>query len=152
TWTGGTAPFYLNQLQDWLPGVPVMDYGFVASEGGFSLPLAPNQKGGVAAVTGHFLEFVPEGAASEGRFNPCLLSGELKVGERYRIIITGSHGLYRYDMNDVVECVGYYQNTAIIAFLHKGGNMISLTGEKMAESHVTVAAKVAEESTGIRLL
>jgi hypothetical protein len=87
----------------------------------------------------------------EGKEVPALLADELAVGQRYRVIITGSHGLYRYDINDVVECVGRHHRTAKIAFIHKGGNMISVTGEKIGESHVVEAARQAESATAIKL-
>jgi hypothetical protein len=151
TWTGGSAPFYLAQLAEYYPGRSAMDYGFVATEGGFSIPLSPGEKGGVVSVVGHFLEFVPEKEMELGQTDGARLADALVVGERYRVVITGSHGLYRYDINDVVECVGHHQKTAVIAFVHKGGNMISLTGEKIGESHVVEAAKKAEEETKIHL-
>jgi hypothetical protein len=147
TWTGGSAPFYLAQLGGYYPGKEAMDYGFVATEGGFTIPLAPKEAGGVIAVTGHVIELIPERAMSEGKEEPALLADALTVGERYRVVITGSHGLYRYDINDVVECVGYHRKTAKIAFVHKGGNMISVTGEKIGESHVVEAAAKAEHDT-----
>lgn len=144
-WKGGSAPFYGPQLERYYPSLPALDYGFLATEGGMSIPLSPDSKGGVVAVLGHFLEFVPE-AGGDPR-----LADELEVGERYRVLISGSHGLYRYDINDVVECVGHYGKTAEIAFVHKGGNMLSITGEKIAESHVVDAAGRAENETGVRV-
>lgn len=142
-WKGGSAPFYGPQLARHFPMLPVMDYGFLATEGGFSIPLSPASKGGVVSVLGHVLEFVPE----EGG-DPVLADG-LEIGRRYRVLITGSHGLYRYDINDVVECVGFYENTAEVAFVHKGGNMLSITGEKIGEKHVVDAAARAEERSGV---
>lgn len=150
-WKGGSAPFYLARLEELYPGRRVMDYGYVATEGGFSIPLSPEGARGVVAVTGHFLEFVPDSAMGEGRREPVLLADELRVGERYRVLITGCHGLYRYDINDVVQCVGRYRETAEIVFVHKGGNMLSITGEKIAESHVVDAATRAETDTGLKV-
>ena len=145
-WKGGSAPFYLQQLEDLYPGKAMMDYGFLATEGGFSIPLSPDGAKGVVAVGGHVLEFAPEDG--EGAV---VLADALEIGRRYRVIITGSHGLYRYDINDVVECVGRYRNTAEIAFVHKGGNMLSVTGEKIAESHVVQAVSRASAEAGIEL-
>lgn len=150
-WKGGSAPFYLRQLADWFPGLRVMDYGYIATEGGFSIPLSPEGARGVVAVTGHVLEFVPEEAAAAGRFDPALLAHELELGATYRVVVTGSHGLYRYDINDVVRCVGRYANCAEVEFLHKGGNMLSITGEKIGESHVVNAFDRAVGDTGLGL-
>lgn len=134
-WKGGSAPFYLAQLERWFPGRPIMDYGFLATEGGFSIPLGTEGSHGVVAVLGHVLEFVPEG---QPEATP-VLADRLEVGGRYRVVITAANGLWRYDINDIVECAGYFQKTAEIRFLHKGGNMLSITGEKVGESHVVEA-------------
>lgn len=150
-WKGGSAPFYLSQLEQWFPGKRVMDYGYLATEGGFSIPLSPEGASGVVAAHGHLLEFVPEEARARGESGPALLADELEVGARYRVIISGSHGLYRYDINDVVECVGFYRRTAEIAFVHKGGNMLSMTGEKIGERHVVEAFEAARAETGLAM-
>jgi hypothetical protein len=146
SWKGGSAPFYLSQLGSLYPGRQVMDYGYLATEGGFSIPLSPEGASGPVAVLGHVLEFLPEGESEK-----TLLADELEIGRRYRVLITGCHGLYRYDINDVVECTGRLGNTAEIAFVHKGGNMLSVTGEKIAESHAVEAAHAAERETGVPL-
>jgi len=154
SWKGGSAPFYLRQLGELLPGIGVMDYGLLATEGGLSIPLSPEGAHGVASVSGHVLEFIPDeerAPAQSGAYTPALLAHELEVGQRYRILISGSHGLYRYDINDVVECVGRYHETAEIAFVHKGGNMLSITGEKVGERHVVLAFSEVMERTGIPL-
>jgi hypothetical protein len=150
-WKGGSAPFYLHRLERWLPGLPVMDYGYLATEGGFAFPLAPEAQGSVVAVLGHVLEFVPAGDAERGDFSSAVLADALEVGARYRVLVTGAHGLYRYDINDVVRCTGYYRNTAEIAFEHKGGHMLSVTGEKVAEAHVVAAADRAARALGVEL-
>lgn len=139
-WKGGSAPFYLEQLQRWFPRLPVMDFGYLATEGNFAFPLAPDAKGSVVAVTGHVLEFVPSDEAEDGEFSGARLADALEPGRRYRVVVSGSHGLFRYDMQDVVECTGFHRRTAEIAFVHKSGLMTSVTGEKLAEAHVVAAA------------
>ena len=151
SWKGGSAPFYLEQLDKWFPGLAIMDYGYLATEGGFTVVMSPEGSKGVVSVLGHFLEFVPEDVRAEGGSEPALGAWDLEIGQRYRVIVTGSHGLYRYDINDVVECVGRYRNTAEIVFVHKGGNMISYTGEKIGERHVVEAFTSASGSSGVAL-
>jgi len=149
-WKGGAAPFYLKQFPEWFGDLPAMDYGFVATEGNFSVVLSTEGSQGVVAVTGHFFEFIPEDRRDEEN-PPVLTVDQLEVGGRYYILVTGSHGLYRYDMNDIVEVVGMYQKTPEIVFCHKGGNMVSFTGEKIAESQVVQAVSSAQESIGVTL-
>ncbi|MBW1870593.1 MAG: GH3 auxin-responsive promoter family protein [Deltaproteobacteria bacterium] len=149
-WKGGSAQFYLSQFSDWFDDLAVMDYGFAATEGSFSVVMSSEGSQGAVAVTGHFLEFIPEENREDE--NPSVLTADqLELGKRYYILVTGSHGLYRYDMNDVVEVTGFYRKTPQIVFCHKGGNMISFTGEKIAESHVVQAVSKAQESLGIPL-
>jgi hypothetical protein len=149
-WKGGSAPFYLRQFPDWFGNLPVMDYGFLATEGSFSVVLSAEGSEGPLAVTGHFLEFIPE----EEREKPqplVVTADQLEKGKRYYLLVTGSHGLYRYDMNDVVEVTGYYARTPCVTFCHKGGSMISYTGEKVGESHVVRAVGEAAASLGLKL-
>lgn len=149
-WKGGAAPFYLRQFSQWFGDLPVMDYGFVATEGNFSVVLSTEGSRGVAAVTGHFFEFIEESRRGD-ESPPVLTVDQLELGKRYHLVVTGSHGLYRYDMNDIVEVVGAYKRTPEIVFCHKGGNMISFTGEKIAESQVVQAVSSAQESIGVTL-
>lgn len=150
SWKGGSAPFYLRQFPEWFGQLPVMDYGYAATEGSFSIVMSAEGSKGVAAVMGHFLEFIPEDQA-EASDPDVLTIDQLEEGRRYFVLVTGSHGLYRYFINDVIEVVGFYKNTPEIVFCHKGGNMISYTGEKIGESHVVTAVSEAQEETGIHL-
>jgi len=58
-------------------------------------------------------------------------------------VITTAAGLYRYDMNDIVEVVGRFQQTPIIRFMQKGSGIVSFTGEKLAEIQVINAVEDA---------
>ncbi len=149
-WKGGAAPFYLRQFPAWFGELGVMDYGYTASEGSFSVVLSPEGSAGALAVGSHFLEFVPEDE-DPARAPEALTAEALEVGKRYRILVTGSHGLYRYDIRDVIEVVGHHHATPLVTFQHKAGNMISYTGEKIGESHVVQAVSEAQERTGVAL-
>lgn len=149
-WKGGSAPFYLRQLEPLVPGLPIMDYGYAASEGNFTVPLDASNAQGVAAAAGHVLEFIPWDAYEQGS-RQTLGLWELEAGARYVVVITGSHGLYRYDMQDVVEVTGFRNRAPVLAFLHKAGNMVSITGEKLAESQVVEAVTAAAGTAGLQL-
>ena len=47
-------------------------------------------------------EFIPDAEDGAAPARP-LLAHELEAGKRYRILLTGLNGLYRYDLSDVVE-------------------------------------------------
>lgn len=146
TWQGGNAPFYLQKVgRLWGENVPQRCLGLRATEGLFSVPLRDNTASGVLAVGSHFLEFI-EGEDEPQPFTPTLLAHELETGKRYRLIITTSGGLYRYDLGDIVEVTGRRENTPEIRFLHKAGGVLSITGEKICEDQVVEAMARVEQA------
>src|SRR5262249_40525371 len=60
-------------------------------------------------------------------------------------------GLYRYNISDLVRCVGYHRKTPLLEFLNKGAHYSSLSGEKLSEHQVIAAVEAAQRATGIRL-
>ncbi len=148
TWQGGSAGFYLREFPEYFPDVPVRDFGLVATEGYFSLPLWSNTPNALLAITGHFFEFFEVGP--DGNRRECARDCEqLEKGKDYFIVVTTSGGLYRYDICDIVTVVDFYNKTPIILFKQKGGNTISITGEKVTEFQVTEAFCAASASLPI---
>lgn len=135
TWQGGNSPFYLSRVKDLWGDATQRCLGLRSTEGMFSIPLSDNSPSGALAVSSHFMEFVEDGKDITAT-TQTLLAHELEAGKRYRLIITTSAGLYRYDLGDVVEVTGYRKNTPEIAFLHKAGGVLSVTGEKVYEDQV----------------
>jgi hypothetical protein len=68
---------------------------------------------------------------------------ELKVGQDYFIVLTTSGGLYRYDIHDVVRCVGFEGQAPYLEFLNKGKSFSNVTGEKLSEYQVSRAIEQA---------
>jgi hypothetical protein len=68
---------------------------------------------------------------------------QLAVGRRYFVYVTNASGLYRYEMNDIVEVAGHYGNTPLIRFVQKGKGVVSFTGEKLYEVQVIAAVDKA---------
>lgn len=143
TWQGGSAPYYLGKLPALWGDIPQRCLGLRASEGTCSIPLRDHTASGVVHVCGHALEFV-QGEGDIRPDTPTCLAHELETGKRYRVILSTGAGLYRYDLGDMVEVTGRFRNTPEIAFLHKAGNVLSLTGEKVTEDQVVdVMARAA---------
>jgi len=139
-WKGGTVGMYLEKFPRFLPaGLPVRDMGYVSSEHRGSVALSDEGSGGVLAVGTNFYEFYPADEERKPRPLDLLGADELEVGQRYFIYVTTLGGLYRYDMNDIVEVVGMYENTPVIRFVQKGKGVVSFTGEKLYESQVIAA-------------
>ncbi|MCI4348533.1 MAG: GH3 auxin-responsive promoter family protein, partial [Thermoplasmata archaeon] len=60
-------------------------------------------------------------------------------------------GLYRYNISDLVRCVGYHGQAPLIEFLNKGAHYSSLTGEKLSEHQVITAVERAQRAAGLHV-
>ncbi len=137
-WKGGPMSFYLEKLPEYYGDIPVRDFGYMASEGRGSIPLSDQGAGGVLALTSHFFEFVAEDDIDST--NPqFLLADELQLHGRYYIYFTTNAGLYRYNINDLIEVTDFHGKTPIIQFIRKGMGISSITGEKITEEQVLTA-------------
>ena len=74
---------------------------------------------------------------------------ELEEGQDYYILLTTSAGLYRYDIHDVVRCVGFQGEAPLLTFLNKGAHFSSITGEKLSEFQVVSAVRNAFAELGL---
>lgn len=149
-WKGGSAGFYLKQLPKYFDDTPTMEYGIGATEGIFAIPYKLEERGCILQPSYLFFEFIPEEEYFSER-RTILTADQIEIGKRYSIVISGYNGLYRYDMKDIVEVVGFYNRSPIIAFLHKAGNVLSYTGEKIFETHITEAVNLTIADTKILL-
>ena len=143
-WKGGTVGAYLAKFDTYFPQrPPIRDLGYYATELRGSVPLSDQGDAGVVAVGTNVLEFHPAGddRAPEGR--ELLPVERLEVGQRYFVYVTNASGLYRYDMNDIVEVAGHYGQTPLIRFIQKGKGVVSFTGEKLYETQVIAAVDQA---------
>jgi hypothetical protein len=143
-WKGGTVGAYLAKFDTLFPqGPPVRDFGYYATELRGSVPLSDQGDAGTIAVGTNVLEFHPAGEdrAPEGR--ELLRVEQLEVGQRYFVYVTNASGLYRYEMNDIVEVTGYDRQTPLIRFIQKGKGVVSFTGEKLYEVQVIAAVEEA---------
>lgn len=135
-WKGGPAPFFVDRLPDALgAAVPVREVGITASEGFFAVPLG-DWDGGVLWTPGHFMEFVGDDGQVRGGW-------ELEEGERARLVVTTEAGLYRYDLDDVVEVIGFCGRTPVLRFVGKGRRVLNVLGERVTEAQAAEAARRA---------
>lgn len=149
-WLGGHAGRHAARLAADYGPVPLRDLGLVASEGRVTLPLADGSADGVLTLDAGFYEFLPE-ESMDATAPPVLLAHELEVGRRYGVVLSSANGLYRYDLNDVVEVRGVYRQTPVLAFVRKGRDMASITGEKLHLNHVQAAVREAERLTAVEI-
>jgi len=144
-WLGGNAGIHARRLADhYGANIALRDLGLLASEGRMTIPVEDHSAAGVLAVHTNFYEFIPEDEI-ENPSPPTLLAHQLEEGKRYYIVISGGNGLYRYDINDVVEVRGFYHRTPKVAFARKGRDMVSITGEKLHLNQIQAAIREAEQ-------
>jgi hypothetical protein len=144
-WQGGNMGYYLHELDQAFDLDQHFEFPISASEGLFAIPYRMNQAGGILAITSHFLEFVPDGAPDA----MALRADQLVPGGEYRLIVTNSGGLYRYDMEDVVRVTGFHRRTPVIEFVSKKDRQISVANERITELDVTRAMEAASRSAGL---
>jgi GH3 auxin-responsive promoter len=143
-WKGGSMGFYLEKLPELFGDIPTRDFGYMASEGRGTVPLSDQGAGGPLAVTSHFFEFVPEEDYDPDKPSTnFLMAHQLQAGRRYYIHFTTAAGLFRYNINDLMEVEGFHASTPILRFVRKGGGISSITGEKLSEEQVLEALKLS---------
>jgi hypothetical protein len=67
------------------------------------------------------------------------------------MLVTNSAGLYRYNMNDLLEVTGWYNEFPLLKFIQKVNGTISLTGEKLHERQFIEAVHAAEEHLDVHM-
>ena len=92
----------------------------------------------------HYYEFVEESQLDKPH-KQFLQIYELEKGKRYCAYVTTYSGLYRYNMNDLVEVGGKFYNTPTVHMVSKVNGIVSMTGEKLYEPQFIDAVHKAEE-------
>ena len=76
---------------------------------------------------------------------------ELQQGKRYCPFVTTYSGLYRYNMNDLVEVGTPYFNTPRVFMIQKVNGIVTMTGEKLHERQFLEAVNKASKEFGKEL-
>lgn len=143
-WTHAHAARALPPLRARFPRVELQGKGLLATEGVVSIPLC-DASGPVAAVTSHFLEFLPE------RGGDALGAHELASGATYDVLLTTAGGLYRYRLHDLVRVDGWYHRTPILTFVGRSDHTSDLSGEKLTSAFAEWVLQDAAAHTGIHV-
>ena len=147
---GGTSDFYFERFPDYFGDTPVFGGVYGTAEGNFSVYNEFNTDGGILAIESGFYEFIPRDQW-EVEHPKTLLPTEVTVGELYRILVTSYSGFYRYDIGDVIEVVGFYQQAPLIVFRYRRGGLLSSTTEKTTEFHATQVMQALQQEFDVRL-
>lgn len=149
-WMGGAVAYYLPKVRQYFGDVPLRDHGLSASEGHMTSPMEDESTAGLLDYDAHYFEFIP--VDEHGSKQPAILEAdELETGRDYYILLTTLSGFYRYDIHDVVRCVGYVGKCPKLVFVSKGAHFSSLTGEKLSEVQVTQAVGEALRDVNLKI-
>ena len=142
---GGTSDFYFERFPSYFEDTP--SFGAVYSS---AINHDLNNDGSILAIESSFFEFIPKDQW-EVQHPKTLLANEVKPGEYYRILMTNYSGFYRYDIGDVVEVVGFYEQTPLLVFRYRRGGVLSSTTEKTTEFHVTQVMQALQQEFNLSL-
>jgi len=141
---GGTSDFYFQRFPTYFSNTPNFGAVYCSSEGTFSIYPELNSDASILAIESAFFEFIPQDQWDVEQ-PQTLLPSEVKPGNYYRILMSNYSGFYRYDIGDVVEVVGFYEQAPTIVFRHRRGGLLSSTTEKTTEFHVTQVMQVLQQ-------
>jgi hypothetical protein len=147
-WFCGNTRIYYEKVRDSFPPDCVFhEFSYVSTESKAGLVLKSNTP--ETTVFGHksYFEFIHESDTDKPNAKICQID-ELKEGQRYCMLVTNCSGLYRYNMNDLIEISGYYNDFPLIKFIQKINGTINLTGEKLHERQFIKAVHESEKKTG----
>jgi hypothetical protein len=147
-WFCGNTKVYFEKIKDSFPADCVFhEFGYFSTECRAGIVMKSNTDDTV--IFGHkiYFEFVHESDLENK--NPRIYQMyEVEKGQRYYMLVTTSAGLYRYNMNDLLEVTGFYNQFPTIRFIQKVNGTISLTGEKLHERQFIEAVHAVEKKTG----
>jgi hypothetical protein len=151
TWTGGSCGFALTALDaQWPESAKIIEAGYLSSEFWGTVNLDVAQGLCVPMIMDTFFEFVERNDWESGC--PAFLTlDQVMEGQEYYIFITTPDGLFRYDINDIVEVTGRVGATPTLAFVQKGKGVTNITGEKLCESQITIAVDRTQQSGRLRI-
>jgi hypothetical protein len=136
-WTDASAAGSSQELAQLFPRTEIQPKGLLATEGFVSLPLC-DAPAPALALRSHFFEFDPSTSttSSKDAGHRLLFAHELERGGRYRVVLTNSGGLYRYQLHDEIQVVDFANQCALLRFTGKADRTSDLVGEKLNDSHV----------------
>jgi hypothetical protein len=134
-WADGPSLVHSNNLRRYLPGIELQPKGLLATEAFVTVPFV-SLGAPALAIRSHFFEFQPAASDHSDQAMRLLLAHELAEGGRYRVIVTTGGGLYRYQLHDEVEVVGFHSQVPLLCFLGKTDETSDLVGEKLDAAHV----------------
>ena len=150
TWKCGNTKIYMEKYMDQFDWSKTFyqELGYIATECRFGFSLDDTNES-VLVPHFHYYEFVEESELDKPHKH-YLQIHELEQGKRYCAYVTTYSGLFRYNMNDLVEVGGKFYDTPTVHMISKVNGIVSMTGEKLYEPQFIDAVHKAEELMGVK--
>ena len=154
TWKCGNTYVYLDKIKGFFPDCCLhQEFGYFSSECRFGLVMDDTNYTTLFPHY-HYYEFIAEEDVDKLN-DPAAMKNvkfyqlhELKQGKRYCPFVSTYAGLYRYNMNDLIEVGTPYFNTPRVFMIQKVNGIVTMTGEKLHERQFLEAVnKAAKQMT-----
>ena len=125
-WLGGSVGPNSETSRKYLDEKTIFfDVGYGASEGKFTIPTKPDTPEGILSIFGGFYEF------KDLENGQILTADKVELNKEYELIITTYGGLYRYELHDIIEIIGFTGTTPNLIFKTKSGEILNISQEKI---------------------
>lgn len=127
----GALSLYAKKLRRYIgEDMPIHYLGYTATEAFMAVPIELNSFEYVMLPQNGFYEFRPVDCPD---YNNLLTIKDLEAGKEYELILTNMSGFYRYRIEDVVRCTGYYHQSPKITFCYRLNQIANISGEKISQ-------------------
>lgn len=127
----GALSLYAKKLRRYIgEEMPIHYLGYTATEAFMAVPVELNSFEYVMLPQNGFYEFRPVDSPD---YENLLTIRDLEPGKEYEIILTNMSGFYRYRIEDVVRCTGYYHKSPKITFCYRLNQIANISGEKISQ-------------------
>lgn len=150
TWKCGNTQIYLDKLEDCFPeGMLHQEFAYFSSECRAGLVLDDSIETTLFPHM-HYYEF-KKAEEFDDPDAPFYQLHELVEGQQYCPFVTTYSGLYRYNMNDILQAGSPFVNTPRVHMISKVNGIVTITGEKLYEGQFINAVNQASAATGLKL-
>ena len=140
---GGEYSHYIARLQLYLgKSTSLYSYAYFATESILGVNMWPTEYISAYALLPevNLYEFIPLDQADSP--NPTvLLADEVTTGEKYEIVITNKHGLYRYRVGDIITVIKVSSEGPIIDIVGRKKMAIGLGGPRLYQFQLDEAVQ-----------
>ena len=150
-WAGNFSS-YARKLQSFSgKSMPYYTMSYGASEGTYGVARHPYDQHYIMIPESCFYEFLPINDSKEENTSTVLIDG-VQEGKDYELVITNQSGFYRYRTGDVIQVIGFYNESPMVIFKYRKNAVTSIAGEIFTEYDLLMAVRGFERRTGINVI